>query len=301
MRASGIAALQPAVILLHPVEVEHEAGRRRRGIAQKGGDLRGHRATLPESRRTAPCRGRPQVDETVERTSDQRGPPGLRRTGLPERLTSLRKPCAAVTRSVCASGGARRVPWAWGQRHVRTASGAHICPPRRDAKEKCGRGRNFFQRPARRPETPLRSARGTPAERRVEVRFRRETTCRRVAGDRGAGRGHTNKSAVSTRGVDLDGHLRAVREAEAPRPPGCRSPCRAPGPGRHPVRVARRSSAVGRAFARSRGWTARRTGPGTPATDTNCATSSAWESPASRAAVQVAKPPASGVRSSTAT
>src|SRR4051794_35969892 len=71
---------------------------------------------------------RPQVDETVERTSDQVDRAGVSRTGLPERLTSLRKPCAAVTRYLAPLWRSAGVPWAWGQRHVRTASEAAYRP-----------------------------------------------------------------------------------------------------------------------------------------------------------------------------
>ena len=71
----GQRVLQAAEILLDAVHVHDETRRRRRGIAQVLGDLWGHRHTLqaPVDRL---LRRRPKVDETVERTSDQNGPPG---------------------------------------------------------------------------------------------------------------------------------------------------------------------------------------------------------------------------------
>ena len=91
--------------VLDAIDIDHEAGRRGHGFAQVLSDLRRHRRTLqaPVDRLS---RRRPKVDETVERTSDQNGPPGCHRTGLPERLTSLRKPCAAVTGGLLRRGGA---------------------------------------------------------------------------------------------------------------------------------------------------------------------------------------------------
>ena len=179
--------------------------RRHAGIARPSGSSR------PPSETEGPPRisgRRPQVDETVERTSDQVNRPaclpyGTGQTGLPERLTSLRKPCAAVIPSMAPLWRGAGIPWAWGQRHVRTASDAAYRVRPRDCKaEKHGRpdifpgtigtGRNLPRGGAcPQAESPAGGLCGreftgqdeAPIRHRQRHRPRRQGACRRPAGE----------------------------------------------------------------------------------------------------------------------
>jgi hypothetical protein len=108
----------------------------------------------------------PATKWTVRPSSEDGG-----RTGLPERLTSLRKPCAAVTRYLAPLWRGAGVPWVWGQRHVRTASGAAYRPHPLPCKAKNPCWPDFF--PAtfadgRKLPRKLREAQAeTPAGRRI--------------------------------------------------------------------------------------------------------------------------------------
>ncbi len=128
-----------------------------------------------DDRRTTPATERPQVDETVERTSDQSEPPDLRRTGLPERLTSLRKPCAAVTRLFCASHerAGFRGPGARGTCVLRLR--AIYARPARTQRKISGSAEIFSCALARSRKLTLVLTR-LPAEARVRRCFGREST-----------------------------------------------------------------------------------------------------------------------------
>lgn len=148
-------------------------------------------------------RRRPQVDETVERTSDQSGPPGWRRTGLPERLTSLRKPFGRVG--------------AGGQRHVRTASAAAYTPSRLPRKAENRGGPNFFLSPGgmpgNGPEGFVGSGSFDPRGRRFagSLPVRREAT--RCSDPRG---GHRSASGC---GLPGPGAMQQAGARAAPAPP----------------------------------------------------------------------------------
>ena len=124
-----------AVFFLDTIHIQHKAWRSRRVVAQKACDLRCHRSTLQAPGGHLKRRW-PKVNETVERTSDQSGPLGRIRTGLPERLTSLRKPFGRA---------------AWGQRHVRTASAGYVRPLLCHCKKKIALDPVFFLKAPRRP------------------------------------------------------------------------------------------------------------------------------------------------------
>src|SRR4051812_35659397 len=113
---------------------------------------------------------------------------GMTRTGLPERLTSLRKPCAAVTRYLAPLWRSAGVPWAWGQRHVRTASGAAYRPHPLPCKAENRPRPDFFPATLAGGRKLPRKREGVPGETPAGGRIGRESTGGASASAAAAGR-----------------------------------------------------------------------------------------------------------------